>query len=50
MSIPLLFIAIGLLLLFYNSHWTLNFDFGLGSVIPIVIIVVGLLIAMKRRD
>ncbi len=45
---PLFCILLGAFFLFYNSHWTLNFDFSLGFFWPAIVALFGLVLYMKK--
>ncbi len=50
MAIPTLFILLGVFFVFYNSHWTLNFGFTSSFIIPMGIVLIGLILAMKSHS
>lgn len=48
MAIPSLFIVMGALLLFYYSNWTFDFGFTASFFIPMGIIFIGLILALRH--
>ncbi len=49
MVIPTLLIMLGLLFLFINTGWTFNFGLDMSLYWPVVLILIGLVIMLKKR-
>ncbi|MEA2715201.1 MAG: hypothetical protein QOG91_229 [Candidatus Parcubacteria bacterium] len=50
MAFPLLLIIVGALLAFYYSGWTFDFSFGPAFLGPMLLVVLGLILMMKKRQ
>ncbi|MCL5781765.1 MAG: DUF5668 domain-containing protein [Patescibacteria group bacterium] len=50
MAWPIIIIIFGVFALFYNSGWTTDFSLNIQFLWPMFVILVGLIIALKRRD
>ncbi len=49
MAFPTLLVMLGLLFLFMNTGWTFNFSLDMALYWPIVLILIGLVLMLKRR-